>query len=76
MKTGPPGRPDRELVSHLFPYECLYLVAVIIGKYNLYINYGTLPVVYRPDWAPKPVQTGPAPKMVQHAPKINPGDQL
>jgi hypothetical protein len=31
---------------------------------------------FRPHWAPKPSQTGPARQMVQNAPKINPGEQF
>ena len=40
---------------------------------NLYIRFSAN---FRPDLAPRPIQTGRAGRMVQNAPKINPGDQF
>ncbi len=40
------------------------------------LNFGRFSAVFRPNLAPGALQTGPARKMVQNAPNINPGDQF
>ncbi len=43
---------------------------------NLWFEFRSFSVISRPSLAPRPVPTGQARKMMQHAPKISPGDQI
>jgi hypothetical protein len=41
---------------------------------NIDFSLGLFSAVFRPNWVAGPLQTGQARKMVQKAPKNNPGD--
>ncbi len=49
-------------------------IYIYIYMYMFCSNFPTLSVIVRPHLAPKPIQTGPARKMMQKSPKNNPGD--